>query len=307
MMTVRTTNIEKSAGRTDVLMLGAVTLIKGIGGWIGGSPALLADALNSTIDVVRGTENRGTRSNSPRVTLAKMMLAALVLVGAIEAILSGVGRLLREPGETADVRAVVAFFAAVVWSETLFLLRYRRLSLDDSESARQYAAEHRFSLYASMLVAAGMALSVAGSAFDMTELVYADAAVSLLVAAIAMIKALRLIRWIFEESPKTVQQSEADPKPFVETVQRVRGVIEVRELHAYQAYDTVKIELILCVNPRMTVKEAEEVAQRSRDLLLHRFVQVIEVSVRVEPYHTGYPYKSNDDLLGSNEEPTIIQ
>jgi len=69
----------------------------------------------------------------------------------------------------------------------------------------------------------------------------------------------------------------------------------------------VKIELVLCVNPRMTVKEAEEIAQRSRDLLLHRFVQVIEVSVRVEPYHTGYPYKSNDDLLGSSEEPTIIQ
>lgn len=306
-MTVRQQNIEKSASRTDVLMLGAAALIKGIGGWVGGSPALLTDALNSAADAVRGSGERSVRPGGARKALTKMLLAALILVGAIEAAISGIGRLMREPGETADVRAVAAFFAAVLLGEALFLLRYRRLSREQSETARQYATEHRFSLYASMLVAIGMALSVAGVAFDIPELVYADSAVSLLVAVIAIVKALRLMRWVFDESPAAAEHSEADPAPFVETVQRVRGVIEVRELHAYRSNDIVKIELILGVNPRMTVKEAEEVAQRSRDLLLHRFVQVIEVSVRIEPYHTGYPYKSNDDLLGSSEEPTIIQ
>lgn len=306
-MTVRQQNIEKSASRTDVLIRGAAALIKGIGGWIGGSPALLTDALNSAADAVRGSGERSVQPGGVRKALTKMLLAALILVGAIEAVISGVGRLMRDPGETADVRAVVAFFAAVVLGEALFLLRYRRLSREQAETARQYATEHRFSLYASMLVAVGMALAVAGAAFDIPELVYADSAVSLLVATIAIVKALRLMLWVFDQSPAASERSEADPAPFAETVQRVRGVIEVRELHAYRLNDTVKIELILGVNPRMTVKEAEEVAQRSRDLLLHRFVQVIEVSVRIEPYHTGYPYKSNDDLLGSSEEPTIIQ
>ncbi|OWR29335.1 hypothetical protein CDO73_14125 [Saccharibacillus sp. O23] len=306
-MTVRQQNIEKSASRTDVFMLGAAALIKGIGGWIGGSPALLADALNSAVDAVRGSGERAVRPSGKRKALVKMLLATLILVGAIEAVISGIGRLMRDPGETADVRAVAAFFAAVVLGEALFLLRYRSLNREQAETARQYATEHRFSLYASMLVAVGMALSVAGVAFEIPELIYADSAVSLLVAVLAIVKALRLMLQVFDESPTAAQQGEADPAPFVETVQRVRGVIEVRELHAFRSNDTVKIELILSVNPRMTVREAEEVAQRSRDLLLHRFVQVVEVSVRIEPYQTGYPYKSNDDLLGSSEEPTIIQ
>ncbi|NGZ73689.1 cation diffusion facilitator family transporter [Saccharibacillus alkalitolerans] len=300
-MTVRQQS-GSSSGWTEVWALGAASLIKGAGGLAGGSQALLADALNSASDAVRGSRSAGMQALT-----AKMLLAALVLVGAIEASISGVGRLLDDPGKAPGLGAVIAFFAAVFLSETLFVLRYRRLERENREAALKYAAEHRLALYASMFVAAGMALSIAGSGFGITEFVYADAAASLLVAAVAIVNALRIMLSVFKESPAAHKRSEEDPTPFLETVQRVRGVIEVRELRAFRTSEVLKIELVLSVNPRMTVKEAEEVAQRSRDLLLHRFVQVIEVDVRVEPYHTGYPYKSNDELLGSGDQPTIVQ
>ena len=158
----------------------------------------------------------------------------------------------------------------------------------------------------SLLVAAGMAASIAGSGFDIPEMMYAEPAASVLIAVIAVIKAIRLLLRGLEESSSERKAQPVDPTPFTETVQRVRGVIEVRELQAAKELETVSIDLVLSVNPRMTVKEAEEVANRSRDLLMNRFVQVIEVKIRVEPYHTGYPYKSNEELSDS-EQPTIVQ
>lgn len=302
-MTVRQQDTGKAAGWTDAYILGAASLIKAIGGWEGGSPAMLADALNSASDAVRSPSS-GKRVSA---SLVRILLAALLLVGAIEASISGFSRLLDGTQQSVGAHAVEAFCIAVIVGQGLFLYRYRRLAAEDREASRSYAAEQRLSLYASILVAAGMALSVAGSALNIPELMYADPAASILVAIIVMIKALRLILWVFKQSPAAFEKIQEDPTPFLETVQRVRGVIEVRELLAFRSLETVEIHLVLSVNPRMTVKEAEEIAQRSRDLLIHRFVQVIEVKVRVEPYHVGYPYKSNEELLNNGEEPTIVQ
>ncbi|CAM3331106.1 cation diffusion facilitator family transporter [Saccharibacillus sp. WB 17] len=302
-MAVRQQQGGKASGWTDACILGAAALIKGIGGWMGGSPALLADALNSASDAVRSP--RGGKGLS--VPVVRILFAALILVGAIEVSISGFDDLAAGVPQSPGARAFAAFFVAVIVGQGLFVHRYRRLAAQDRPAARRFAAEHRFSLYASMVVAAGMALSITGSLYDMPQLMYADSAASIAVAFVAIVKALRLMLRVLEESPAAVKKVEENPKPFVETVQRVRGVIEVRELKAVRSLETVRIELVLSVNPRMTVKEAEEIAQRSRDLLMHRFVQVIEVDVRVEPYHTGYPYKSNEELLSSGEEPTIVQ
>lgn len=302
-MTVRQQDSGNSTGWTDACLLGFTALIKGVGGWVGGSQALLTDALNSVADAVQGT--RAPRLSSLWI---KVLLAALVLVGAIEAFISGIGQLVNGPSQTLNGWAVAAFCAAVVIGEGMFILGYRRRFKQDREAAIRYAAEHRISLYASMLIAAGMALSVAGSGFDIPLFLYADPAAALLVAILVMVKALRLISSFFESSSQTNPSPEViDPTPFIETVQRIQGVIEVRELKARESSETVTVELVLSVNPRMTVKEAEEIAQRSRDLLMHRFVRVVEVRVRVEPYHAGYPYKSNEELPESGEQPTIVQ
>lgn len=302
-MTVRQQDSGNSTGWTDACLLGFTALIKGVGGWLWGSQALLTDALNAVADAVRGT-----RPGQQSSLWIKMLLATLVLVGAIEAFISGIGQLVNGPSQTLNGWAVAAFFVAVVIGEGLFIMGYRRRFQQDRESAIRYAADHRISLYASMLVAAGMALSVAGSGFDIPLFVYADPAASLLVAILVTVKVLRLISSFFESSSQTGKQSTViDPTPFIETVQRIQGVIEVRTLKAQESLETVTVELVLSVNPRMTVKEAEEIAQRSRDLLMHRFVQVVDVHVRVEPYHTGYPYKSNEELPESGEQPTIVQ
>ncbi|CAM4359089.1 cation diffusion facilitator family transporter [Saccharibacillus endophyticus] len=302
-MTVRQQDSGNSTGWTDACLLGFTALVKGVGGWFGGSQALLTDALNSVADAVRGT--RSPRHSSLWI---KILLAALVLVGAIEASISAIGQLMNGPGQTLNGWAVAAFSVAVVIGEGLFVWGYRRRLRQDREAAIRYAAEHRISLYASMLVAAGMALSVAGSGFDIPLFAYADPAASLLVAILVIVKALRLMSSFFESSSqKGAGLKMVDPKPFIETVQRIQGVIEVRELKAQESLETVTVELVLSVNPRMTVKEAEEIAQRSRDLLMHRFVRVVDVRVRVEPYHAGYPYKSNEELPESGEQPTIVQ
>jgi divalent metal cation (Fe/Co/Zn/Cd) transporter len=64
--------------------------------------------------------------------------------------------------------------------------------------------------------------------------------------------------------------------------------------------------MIICVNPRITVAEGQDIAKRVKQLVMKRFVHVTDVVVVVEPYDPGYPYKSNHD---PNQEhmPTLLQ
>ena len=95
---------------------------------------------------------------------------------------------------------------------------------------------------------------------------------------------------------------------FMDTIQRVHGVITIEELKVqeYGQIRHVNIEVKITVNPRTSVLEAQEIAERIRKLLTHRFIQVTDAKVHVVPYEPGYPYKSNFDLM-DNDMPTLPQ
>lgn len=93
---------------------------------------------------------------------------------------------------------------------------------------------------------------------------------------------------------------------FIETVQRVHGVIRVEHLKALEQGNYVNLQVKISVNPRITVMEAQDISECARKLLQRRFVHVGEVHMDVVPYDPGYPYKSNYELP-DNDIPTLLQ
>jgi hypothetical protein len=89
-------------------------------------------------------------------------------------------------------------------------------------------------------------------------------------------------------------------------VQRVEGVVTVQSLRAREQGHYVVAEIVISVNPRITVLEGQDIAKRVKLLLMHRFLHLSEVMIYVEPYDPGYPYKSNHDP-NQEQMPTLLQ
>lgn len=99
---------------------------------------------------------------------------------------------------------------------------------------------------------------------------------------------------------------EEAPDELMQVVQRVEGVVTVESLRAREQGHYVVADIVISVNPRITVLEGQEIAKRVKTLLMHRFLHLSDVSVYVEPYDPGYPYKSNHDP-NQEQMPTLLQ
>lgn len=104
---------------------------------------------------------------------------------------------------------------------------------------------------------------------------------------------------------KNVEQEESADE-IMAVVQRVEGVVTVQSLRAREHGHYVVAEIIISVNPRITVQEGQDIAKRVKLLLMHRFLHLSEVVIYVEPYDPGYPYKSNHDP-NQEQMPTLLQ
>ena len=113
---------------------------------------------------------------------------------------------------------------------------------------------------------------------------------------------------LFRSSRKNQKETSRveDSDELMQVVQRVEGVVTVQSLKAREHGHYVVADIVISVNPRITVLEGQEIAKRVKTLLMHRFLHLSEVSVFVEPYDPGYPYKSNHDP-NQEQMPTLLQ
>jgi divalent metal cation (Fe/Co/Zn/Cd) transporter len=111
-----------------------------------------------------------------------------------------------------------------------------------------------------------------------------------------------------------MRMREEEPHDIYEiktAVQRLEGVVSVKDVSAREYGHYVFAKLVINVNPAITVAEGHEIARRVRFFILRRFVHVAEVSIYVEPYDVGYPYNTNfeseADSASKRQNPTILQ
>lgn len=165
--------------------------------------------------------------------------------------------------------------------------------------------EGRLELMASLITILGIGSAYAGELAGIPALYYLDPAAGFIVSLIVMLCGYRLIAG--EVVP--VSGSEAypeDTQEFMQFIQRIEGVITIEELHAREQGHYVRVDMRISVNPRISVFEGQEIAKRVKELVMKRFIHISEVTVSVDPYDPGYPYKSNHD---PNQEhmPTLLQ
>ncbi|GIP24892.1 hypothetical protein J23TS9_00220 [Paenibacillus sp. J23TS9] len=302
-------------------MIGDLSLavFKGAVGYFSGSKALLGDALYSASDAVsalnrliprfsslkgRGTGKQQNLAHRTEPVFA-ILFSVLVLMGGLQIAVASIREIASGKIHVPDNFALIAIFVSLAVKEAMFQFQYRYSKKQGDGQHSAYAEEHRFSLYTSLTVCVGVFLSVAGETFDWKAMMYMDPVSALIVAGLVIRKGYLLIMNSVYGS--LVQEAEQeDAINFIETVQRVHGIITVDDLKAREQGHYITVDLKISVNPRITVLEANEIADRAKKLLMHRFVHISDVNIQVVPYDPGYPYKSNHQLT-DNDMPTLLQ
>jgi len=253
----------------------------------------------------RGNEGAKRQWDSKEPVLA-IIFSVLILMGGLQIAFSAIRDLTKGHLISPAPSALVVVLVSMMLKEAVFQYQYRHFKKQGDASHAAYADNHRYSLYTSLIVLIGVGLSVTGGSLNWHALLYMDPIAGLLTACLVLRKAYFLIaRSIYGKELEELPH--ADATNFIETVQRVHGVIRVEHLKALEKGRYVNLQVKISVNPRITVMEAHDISECAKKLLLHRFVYIGDVHMDVIPYDPGYPYKSNHELADNDDVPTLLQ
>jgi cation diffusion facilitator family transporter len=293
----------------------ALALFKGSVGYAGNSKALMADAVHSLTDVARTLTTASVgRARKPMQEeaghdrgasqlITTIVMSGILLVLGVEVALSSLKALYYGAVQAPSKLALIAIVISIVVKEALFQYKYRLGKKLGSSSLMTEAWGHRSDVLSSGAALVGVGGAVVGGSLGMSSLYYLDPLAGLLISGFVMRSSWRMaFELVQRNSEHELLQEEA--VDLVETVQRIKGVIAVDDLRAREQGHYVYVDVRISVNPRITVQEGHEIARIVKQTLMKRFTHVSDVSIQVNPYDAGYPYKSQ--VSEQEEYPTLL-
>ncbi|CAM2849484.1 cation diffusion facilitator family transporter [Paenibacillus sediminis] len=299
---------------TQIISKMTFAVFKGIIAYLSNSKALLADALYSASDAANGIaermpwsghNKRKVNTNHNSEPIFAVLFSILIMMSGLHVALSAIRGLLQDELPAPKPFALIAVVVSIIANEVLFRYQYHQAMNMGKEKQLLYAKIHRYTLFTSSFVLFGIVGAMIGSILDLPVLFYLDPAAALVASLFIVRNGYRLIESLLYNTHVQKTHDE-DTTQYIDTVQRVHGVITVDDLKITEQGQYVTIDLKISVNPRISVLEAHDIATRVKNLLMNRFVHVSDVHVGVLPYHSGYPYKSNYELP-DRDTSTILQ
>ncbi|SDT30999.1 Divalent metal cation (Fe/Co/Zn/Cd) transporter [Paenibacillaceae bacterium GAS479] len=285
------------AGMREPLIHVGLALVKGASGaWLG-STAVLSDAFRSAGDACGSyLSHSETAARRPRrfklgggehapaylFSILLMLIGLEVVMLAVQNMLSSLDEYPRWPA---------AFAVPICLALRLWLLR-------GAVPATEWLS--------SLIAAAGAGAAWAGGERGIEWMLYMDPLASAFIGIIIVCKGYGLIMQTGKQRSETREVDGELAGDLMELIQRVDGVVTVEAAHPSNSGGKLTADIVISVNPRISVLEGAEIARRVKLLVQKRFLQIVEVKICVEPYNPGYPYKSNHDP-NQDHIPTLLQ
>lgn len=275
-----------------------LTIIKTIGGFLGGSKALLADALHSASDIVgsivvlfavriahKPPDEEHPYGHGKAENIASIIVALLLIVVGVEISFYSfkvfTGDIPVPPGKI----ALFIIIISILIKEALFHYKYRLGKKYNSSALISEAWHHRSDSLSSIAALIGIVAARLGAHFDLPLLLYGDA-VSGIIVSIIVIKvgynlakesALIMMEKVLDEDHEQVQA-------FKKTVLEIPGVKRIDTIHARTHGSYVIIDIKFSVNRKLSIEEGHTIGKQVKNTLMEKHQNIEDVFVHLNPY-----------------------
>ncbi|MFC5713524.1 cation diffusion facilitator family transporter [Thalassorhabdus alkalitolerans] len=271
-----------------------LAILKGVIGVIADSRALVADAVHSASDVVGSVAVLiGVRAaklppdrdhpygHGKAESVAAIIVAVLLFVVGFEIALSSIQDM-TEPVTVPQTLALYAVIVSIVVKELMFRYKYKLGKKYKSEALMTDAWHHRSDVFSSLAALIGIGASIAGGAYGIDWLAYADLAAGIFVAGLIMKMAWKLGKESIHNALDHVLHPE-DTEKMEKEAQGVPGVLQIDEFFAREHGHYVIIDIKIAVDPKITVEEGHAIGKEVKRILMKENY-VHNVLVHVNPY-----------------------
>ncbi len=290
--------VTRAAMLSLILNLG-LGLVKLIGGIIGNSFALIADAVNSLGDVVativvlvglqiaqRPADQEHPYGHSRAEGIAATNVAVLIIVSAVMITWEAVQRL----GLIHDVPPIWALWIAganIVIKESLYWYNRSVGIRAGSASIIANAWDHRSDAMCAAAVLVGLLVIRVGG----TDYAWADEVAALIVAAAIAVSGVQLFRQS-ASSLMDIQASSAMVEKMREAALNIPDVKDVETLWVRKSGLEYFVDIHIEVPAELTVEHGHQIGHRVKARLIEQFTGVRDVLVHLEP-HPHIPHNPN--------------
>ncbi len=269
-----------------------LAIVKFIAGILGNSQALIADGINSVVDVVSsGVAWIGHRIslNPPDKdhpyghgnadVLAALFVGLVIFFTGI--FVGGQAWVTIRDGDLPrpTLLPVLVAIGVIISKWILYLYTTRVGNKTHSPAVQATAADHKSDIIATSGALAG----VFGAWVGVPIL---DPLAALWVAALIVYNAIRILTG----NVHILMAGQPDPavtEPVVETIRGVQGVEGFDRVRARQLGSKVILDIEILVDKGLTVDAGHEIARKARTVALRDHPTILDVVVHVEPYPTN--------------------
>lgn len=266
-------------------------MTKGIAGVIGNSYALIADAVESALDIFSSVAVLGGLKiaaippdrNHPyghgkAEPLAAIVIALVLMATAIALTAGSIREILTVSDRVPEVFTLYVLVVVVIIKEGLFRFVIRVGQKTDSTAVQADAWHHRSDALTSLAAFFGILIAVIGGKGYES----ADDWAALFAAGIILVNAYRIFRPALDEvmdaTPSPELESEVRQK--ASTVKGVRGLDKCKIRKTGLEY---YVDLHVIVDGSMSVRSGHAIAHRVKDELKKFNPMIADVTIHVEP------------------------
>ncbi len=264
--------------------------VKIIGGILGNSYALIADGIESMLDIMSSLVVLGSLRFSTQPadeqhpygygkveSLAALVVATALLAAAVGITIQSI-REINTPHHTPAAFTLIILIGVIFTKECMFRLLVRTGETIGSVSMQTDAWHHRSDSLTSIAAFIGISIAlIAGKGYEA-----ADDWAALFAAAVIAFNGTRLFRSAWREV------LDVSPPPEVITnvrsvAQSVGGVVEIEKCRIRKSGLGLFVEIHVVVNGDMTVREGHALSHQVKDRIIEEVTGIQDVLAHIEP------------------------
>lgn len=285
-------NKDKAIKATYLSILGNffMALVKGITGYFGNSYALIADAIESTTDVLSSAlvlfgikySTRPADSNHPyghgrAETLVTFAVVGFLVISATIIAIESIENI-RTPHETPEKFTLVVLALIVIIKEVFYRIVSKKSDETNSSSLKADAWHHRSDAITSLMAFIGISIAIyMGPGYET-----ADDWAALFASFLIVYNAYLIFRPALGEIlDEHLYDDMIDGIRKIATT--VEGVIDTEKCFVRKTGMTYLVDLHMTVKGNITVSEGHEIAHRLKDAIINRIPEIADVLIHMEP------------------------